>query len=72
MLSGAIRSLGLEPTLVGSGGGTDGNILNSKGIPAVVSGTGMEDAHSLNEHIAVADLVLGARLMVALATEASG
>jgi tripeptide aminopeptidase len=68
MLSGAIRSLCLEPTLVGSGGGTDGNILNSRGIPAVVSGTGMEDAHSLNEHIAVEDLVLGARLLVALAT----
>ncbi len=71
-LAAAIGSLGLEPALVGSGGGTDGNIFNSSGIPAVVSGTGMEDAHSLNEHIAVDDLAMGARLLVALATAASG
>jgi tripeptide aminopeptidase len=69
-LTAAIRSLDLEPALVGSGGGTDGNILNFRGIPAVVSGTGMEDAHSLNEHIAVDDLDVGARLLVALATGA--
>jgi tripeptide aminopeptidase len=64
----AIRSLGLEVTPRKSGGGTDGNYFNAKGIPCVALSTGMVDEHATTEHIAVDDLVTAARTLVAIAT----
>ena len=65
----AIRSLGLEVFPRKSGGGTDGNYFNAKGIPCVALSTGMVDEHATTEHIAVEDLVLAARTLVAIATQ---
>ena len=48
----AIRSLGLEVFARKSGGGTDGNFFNAKGIPCVALATGMVDEHATTEHIA--------------------
>ena len=42
----AIRSLGLEVVPRKSGGGTDGNYFNAKGIPCVALSTGMVDEHA--------------------------
>jgi tripeptide aminopeptidase len=64
----AIRSLGLEVAPRKSGGGTDGNYFNAKGIPCVALSTGMVDEHATTEHIALDDLVLAARTLVAIAT----
>jgi tripeptide aminopeptidase len=60
---------GLEPILGGSMGGTDANVLNAKGIPTVVMGTGMRKPHAMDEHIALADMVKATRVLIALATE---
>ena len=54
----ALERIGVPVRLVPSGGGSDANILNAKGLPSVVLGTGMVDPHTVNEHIAVKDLVL--------------
>ena len=51
-----------------SGGGTDGNFFNAKGIPCVALSTGMVDEHATTEHIAIDDLVLAAKTLVAIAT----
>ena len=51
-----------------SGGGTDGNYFNAKGIPCVALSTGMVDEHATTEHIAIDDLVLAAKTLVAIAT----
>ena len=64
----AIRSLGLEVVARKSGGGTDGNYFNAKGIPCVALSTGMVDEHATTEHIAIDDLVLAAKTLVAIAT----
>jgi tripeptide aminopeptidase len=64
----AIRSLGLDAVPRKSGGGTDGNYYNAKGIPCVALSTGMVDEHATTEHIAVDDLVLAAQTLVAIAT----
>ncbi len=66
--STAIRSLGLYVVARTSGGGTDGNDVNAKGIPCVALSTGMVDEHATTEHIAVDDLVLAARTLAAIAT----
>ena len=64
----AIRSVGLEVSPRKSGGGTDGNFFNAKGIPCVALPTGMVDEHATTEHIAVEDMVTACRVLVAIAT----
>jgi tripeptide aminopeptidase len=59
----AARRLGFTPILAGSGGGSDANIYAEAGIPCAVLSTGMEDVHTSQEHIAIADMVDSARLL---------
>ena len=66
MASGAVRRLGLPATLAATGGGSDANEFNVKGLPSVVLGTGMIAPHTLQEHIAISDLVLLSQLVVEL------
>ncbi len=49
LLSRAIRKCGREPITVVAQGGSDANVLNSLGLPAVVMGCGMHGAHSSRE-----------------------
>jgi tripeptide aminopeptidase len=65
----AIRSLGFEVSPRKSGGGTDGNHFNAKGIPCVALPTGMCDEHATTEHIAIDDLVLACQTLVAIVTQ---
>jgi tripeptide aminopeptidase len=65
-VTGAARDLGHEVKLRASGGGTDGNIYTAAGIPCVVISTGMADVHTPNEHIAIADMVASAELLLAV------
>ena len=64
----AFRSLGIEVIPRKSGGGTDGNYLNAKGIPCVALPTGMVDEHATTEHIAIEDLATAARTLLAIVT----
>lgn len=64
------RAIGLDPTLSSTGGGSDANNLNGKGIRTVVLGMGAQDVHSTRERIAIQDLVTMAELLVAIVLEA--
>lgn len=66
----AAKDLGLTPTLVPTGGGSDANILNGRGLPAVVLGIGMEKVHSKEEFITIKQLLAGAEMVVAIAQAA--
>ncbi len=61
-------ALGREFKLVRSGGGSDANIFNSKGIETVILGTGMHNPHTSKEIIALADMVSCAELLVQIAS----
>jgi tripeptide aminopeptidase len=65
-LSVALRACGLEPSLQPTGGGSDANILNAAGIEAVNLGVGYSGPHSVDEHIAVEDLVKVTQVVCAL------
>jgi tripeptide aminopeptidase len=52
----AIADLGLEPQLLASGGGSDANVLNARGLPTVNLTAGMTQVHSPDEHISLDDL----------------
>lgn len=64
----AIRSLGREPELHATGGGSDANIFNKHGITTVLFGVGYEDIHTPNEHIALASVVDLTQTLLALVT----
>ena len=65
----AVRSLGLEVVPRKSGGGTDANLYNAKGIPCVALPTGMVDEHAVTERIRIDDLVTACRVLAAIATQ---
>ena len=67
-LAGAIRAVGLEPSLLPTGGGSDANIFNDRGIEAVNLGVGYRDMHSTDESMSVADLVKVTEIVVQLLT----
>lgn len=67
----ALERLGLPVTLGTTGGGSDANDLNNRGLPTVVLGTGMAKAHTVEEHIAVADLVSLSQVVVELMAAAT-
>jgi len=48
--------LGLKMESQSIGGGTNANIYNANGLPAVVIGTGMTEEHTTSEHIAISDM----------------
>lgn len=52
----AVKRTGLEPKLVSAGGGSDANILNGKGLPAVNLALGMHKVHTPEEWISVENL----------------
>lgn len=60
----ACKNIGLEPFTASSGGGSDTNILNGKGIMAVNLGIGEKNPHTLEEHLAINDLENASRLVL--------
>ncbi len=67
-LVGVCGRVGVEPILMSSGGGSDANVYNAKGIQCVVTSTGMSNVHTTAEQIAVADLLAVADLVYAVVT----
>lgn len=60
----AAKEMGVTPRICSTGGGSDANVFNAKGIPAVVLGIGYRNAHSVNECIAISDLVKSTEFML--------
>ena len=65
MLMSSCRSVGVEPVLLPSGGGSDANIYNALGVQVANLSTGMRKPHTREEHIAVADMVTCTEIGVA-------
>nr|WP_031515149.1 M20/M25/M40 family metallo-hydrolase [Desulfofalx alkaliphila] len=60
----AARNLGLEPQYKHTGGGSDANVLNGKGIYCTILGIGMNQVHTTQENIAIDDLCKVAAMVV--------
>ncbi len=65
----AIRRVGLEPALAATGGGSDANVFNTKGIMATNLGCGYKGAHALTESQPVASLEKLGEVIFALIQE---
>ena len=62
------RASSLEPALRVSGGGSDSNTLNEKGLRCLNLAIGMKEIHTVQEHIAVDDLGRTCRIALSLIT----
>ena len=66
----AFANMNIEGKTASTGGGSDTNILNKNGIKAVNLGIGMKNAHTLEEYIAIEDLVNSAIMVGEIIKEA--
>ena len=62
----AMKGAGVKPVLKQTGGGSDANIFNERGIPTIILGVGADHVHTTDERIAVADLVRGTEIILDL------
>ncbi|AEF94920.1 peptidase T-like protein [Desulfotomaculum nigrificans CO-1-SRB] len=60
----AAKNIGVEAILTKTGGGSDANVFNGKGLACVNLGIGMQRVHTTDEFIMEEDLVNNARLVV--------
>jgi len=68
----AAAEMGLEPRLVATGGGSDANVFNARGIPCAVLGVGYQRIHTHQERMPIAELVRLAELVVRILRGAGG
>lgn len=66
ILRRASLEAGVELVLEATGGGSDTNIINGKGIQAVDVSVGMDKVHSVEEQICIDDIVKAAEFLVAV------
>jgi len=65
----AAERIGITVNYTSTGGGSDANVFNAKGIPTVVLGCGYEKPHTVEERIPLDQLALLAELVVAILTD---
>ena len=66
----AFSNMNIEGKTASTGGGSDTNILNKNGLKAVNLGIGMKKAHTLEEYIAIEDLINSAVMVGEIIKEA--
>lgn len=64
LMKEAADRLDITLNLHSTGGGSDTNIINGKGIPAIDISVGMTNVHSTQEQIAISDMVKACSLVV--------
>jgi len=65
----AAKALGRRLRLDMTGGGSDANILNSKGLSTLLMGIGMHKVHTTSEFIRLDDMVASAELVLQIISE---
>jgi tripeptide aminopeptidase len=68
----ALESIGVKPSYVATGGGSDTNVFNARSIPTVNLGVGYRDPHTADESISVDELARVAELAVAIVKVVAG
>lgn len=71
VLDRAAAAAGIPLNLHATGGGSDTNVINGKGIPAVDISVGMELVHSTNERILISNMMSAVKFLTEIICEAS-
>ncbi|MFN2115368.1 MAG: M20/M25/M40 family metallo-hydrolase [Anaerolineae bacterium] len=64
VLADTAKSLGIEPELVATGGGSDANIFNAAGIPCTNLSNGTYRVHTTDEHLVIDHWVDSMRILL--------
>lgn len=67
----AFTHCGITPKTKHSGGGSDANNFNQAGITTVNISTGMSKVHTIEESIAISDMLLATEFLIGFLTQAS-
>lgn len=67
----AAEAVGLTPTTEIGGGGSDANVFNARGIPAVICSTGAQHAHTLEERLDIPEMVRSAQWLARIIRDAA-
>ncbi|MCU0641705.1 MAG: M20/M25/M40 family metallo-hydrolase [Candidatus Margulisbacteria bacterium] len=62
----------LRPQIKPSGGGSDANIFNARGVPTLVIGVGARQLHTTGEELVIRDFIRGTELLLTIIREAAG
>jgi tripeptide aminopeptidase len=62
----AAEELGRKLSVDMTGGGSDANILNAKGLTTVIMGVGMQNVHTTSEYISLDDMMATAELVLGI------
>src|SRR5690606_9085800 len=68
----AAIATGVEPRIRSTGGGSDANVFNARGIPCAVLGVGFQAIHTHAERMPIAELVRLAELVLHLMRGSGG
>jgi len=72
LLKEASEASDIPLKLHATGGGSDTNIINGAGIPAINTSVGMTNVHSTNEYIRISDMEKACRFLTAIIKAAYG
>jgi len=64
-----MKATGIEPRITQTGGGSDANIFNERGIPTAILGVGADHVHTNREQIKIDDLVKGTEAILNILKE---
>lgn len=68
LAAAAAERLGLPVKYEIGGGGSDANVFNERGIPAVICATGARDPHTLGETVSVSGMARAAEWLIEMVT----
>ncbi|UQZ89469.1 peptidase M20 [Deltaproteobacteria bacterium Smac51] len=66
----ALKNLGIAPSIVSSGGGSDGNFFNANGVNAIGISPGYSKVHTPHEEQPISDLIRCGQLVAEIIREA--
>ncbi|MFA4844449.1 MAG: M20/M25/M40 family metallo-hydrolase [Candidatus Margulisiibacteriota bacterium] len=66
-----MRAAGVLPIIKPTGGGSDANVFNERGLPTVILGVGAHNVHTTREQIKISDLVRGTEMVLKIITGAA-
>ncbi len=59
LAAGVLKAAGIKYVIKKTGGGSDANIFNERGVPSIILGVGADKVHTTKENLPVADFVRG-------------
>jgi len=71
LAAGVLKAAGLKYVVKKTGGGSDANIFNERGVPSIILGVGADQVHTTKENLPVGDFAQGTENILSIITGAA-